>query len=133
VPDNSLMSSSADVDTWFATNTPSAETTLQRLRQVILGADGRMGEYVKYGSVLFGYKGDFAAFVQAKQRTVRVMFNRGAHIKGDFPNLEGTGPTARFMRFATLDDVDKHAAELARVAVAWCDQADAAGATPARG
>jgi hypothetical protein len=30
------------------------------------------------------------------------------------------------MRFATMDDVDKRAAELARVAVAWCDQAEAA-------
>jgi len=98
---------------------------LQRARQVILGADRRLAEYIKYGSVIFGYQGDFASFVQAKKKTVSIMFNRGAHIKGDFPSLEGTGPTARFMRFATVDDVDRHAAELARVAVAWCDQRDA--------
>ena len=95
------------------------------MREVILGADPRMSEYIKYGSVLFGYKGDFAAFVQAKEKRVNIMFNRGAHIKGDFPNLEGTGPTARFMRFANVDEVERHAAELGRVAVAWCDQADA--------
>jgi hypothetical protein len=105
---------------------------MQRVRQIILGADRRMSEYIKYGSVLFGYEGDFAAFVQAKKKQVSVMFNRGAHIKGDFPDLEGTGPTARFMRFATVDDVERHAAELARVAVAWCDQADTAAASPAR-
>ena len=98
---------------------------MQRARQVILGADRRLAEYIKYGSVIFGYQGDFASFVQAKKKTVSIMFNRGAHIKGDFPSLEGTGPTARFMRFATVDDVDRHAAELARVAVAWCDQRDA--------
>jgi Domain of unknown function (DU1801) len=86
-----------------------------------------MSEYIKYGSVLFGYAGDFASFVQAKKKQVSIMFNRGAHIKGDFPNLEGTGPTARFMRFATVEDVENHAAELARVAVAWCDQVDTPG------
>ena len=99
---------------------------------MILGADTRMSEYLKYGSVNFGYAGDFACFVQAKKKQVSIMFNRGAHIKGDFPNLEGTGPTARFMRFATVDDVEKHAAELARIAVAWCDQVDTPGASPAR-
>jgi Domain of unknown function (DU1801) len=123
---------SSEVDAWFASNKPPAEAALQRARQVILGADGRMSEYIKYGSVLFGYGGDFASFVQAKKKTVSVMFNRGAHIKGDFPNLEGTGPTARFMRFATVDEVERHAAELARVAKAWCDQVDTSGASPAR-
>jgi Domain of unknown function (DU1801) len=91
-----------------------------------------MTEIIKYGSVCFGYKGDFATFVQAKQKQVSIMFNRGAHIKGDFPNLEGTGPTARFMRFATVDDVERHAAELARIAVAWCDQTDTGGGSPVR-
>jgi len=103
---------------------------LQRVRHAILGADRRITEYIKYGSVNFGYKGDLACFVQTKKKTVSVMFNRGAHIKGDFPNLEGTGPTARFMRFATVDDVERHAAELARVAAAWCDQMDAGSGSP---
>ena len=105
---------------------------MQEVRKVILGADPRMTEYLKYGSVNFGYKGDFASFVQTKKNSVSVMFNRGAHISGDFPNLEGTGPTARFMRFATVADVDKLAPELARVTVAWCDQVDAGGKPPAR-
>jgi hypothetical protein len=113
-----------EVDRWFATNKPPAEAAMQRVRQGILDADRRITEYIKYGSVNFGYKGDFAAFVQTKKKHVSVMFNRGAHIKGDFPSLEGTGPTARFMRFATMDDVERHAAELARVAKAWCDQMD---------
>jgi len=120
------------VDEWFASHKPPAEAAMQRVREVILRADPRITEYIKYGSVLFGYNGDFAAFVQAKKKSVSVMFNRGAHINGDFPNLEGSGPTARFMRFATVDDVDRLAPELARVTQAWCDQMDARGETPAR-
>ena len=120
------------VDEWFTSHKPRAEPAMQRVREVILGADPRITEYIKYGSVLFGYKGDLAAFVQANKKSVSVMFNRGAHIKGDFPNLEGSGPTARFMRFANVEDVERLAPELARVTVAWCDQADARGGTPAR-
>ena len=115
-----------EVERWFKEKKPPHEATIRQVRQIILGADRRMTEFVKYGTLTSGYDGDFATFVQVSdKKQASVMFNRGAHIKGDFPSLEGTGPTARFMRFATVEDVDRHAAELARVAEAWCDQRDA--------
>jgi hypothetical protein len=48
------------------------------------------------------------------------MFYRGAKISGDFPHLEGDGPTARFMRFDDLADVRSKAKELRALAKAWC-------------
>jgi hypothetical protein len=75
---------------------------------------------MKYGSVHFGYEGDFATFVQADKKTVKLMFHRGARIPGRFPHLEGTHPSARFMRFADLADAEARAAELSKVARAWC-------------
>jgi hypothetical protein len=48
------------------------------------------------------------------------MFYRGAEIPGDFPHLEGDGPTARFMRFDDLADVRSKANELRALAKAWC-------------
>lgn len=49
-----------------------------------------------------------------------LMFNRGAHIPGEVPHLEGDGPTARFMRFPDLETVEALADELAAITVAWC-------------
>jgi uncharacterized protein DUF1801 len=98
-----------------------AEPVLRRVRDIILWADDRMTEYLKYGTVQFACKGDFANFVRHNEKTVSLMFNRGAKIPGTYPNLEGSGPSARFMRFADLADVDAKTAELSKLAVAWCD------------
>jgi hypothetical protein len=107
------------VDTWFVGK--PAEPILRRVREVIMRADPRMTEYLKYGTVVFASGGDFASFVQHGEKKVRLMFNRGARIKGKFPHLEGSGPTARFMHFADVSEVNARAAELGKITVAWCD------------
>jgi len=83
------------VDRWMEGK--PAEAILRRVRDIVMWADPRIGEYLKYGTVQFGYNGDFANFVQHDKKTVSLMFNRGARIKGSFPHLEGTGPSARFV------------------------------------
>ena len=115
------MTGSADVERWFATKKPPAEQAMRRVREVILRADPRLTEYMKYGSVHFGYEGDFVTFVQADKKNVNLMFHRGARIPGKFAHLEGTHPSARFMRFADLSEVERRAAELSAIAVAWCE------------
>jgi uncharacterized protein DUF1801 len=115
----SAAAKDAGVDQWF-TGKP-AEPALRRVREVIMRADQRLTEYPKYGTVVFAAGGDFASFVQHGGKTVSVMFNRGARIKGKFPHLEGSGPTARFMRFADVAEVNARAAELGKIAIAWCD------------
>jgi hypothetical protein len=114
------MRANPDVDAWFAMKKPIAEAAMLRVREIILDADPRIADYVKYGSLMFGFEGDFATFVQADRKQVTLMFNRGARIRGAFPHLDGSGPSARFMRFADLDEVEALAGELAAVAVAWC-------------
>jgi hypothetical protein len=98
-----------------------AEPLLRRVRDVIMWADDRMTEYLKYGTVQFACKGDFANFVRHDQKTVTLMFNRGAKIAGKYAHLEGSGPSARFMRFADIGEVDAKTSELSKLAVAWCD------------
>jgi hypothetical protein len=109
-----------EVERWFVERKRPAEPAMRRVLDVVLGADSRLAAYVKYGSLLVGFEGDLAAFVQSDKKRVSLMFGRGARIKGDFPHLEGTGPTARFMRFADVAEVDLRASELAAVATAWC-------------
>lgn len=98
-----------------------AEPMLRRVRDVIMWADNRVTEYLKYGTVQFACNGDLANFVQHDKKTVTLMFNRGAKIQGRFSHLEGGGPSARFMRFAEMSDVEALTAELSGIVRAWCD------------
>lgn len=87
------MPTNPEVEEWFATRKPPAEAALRRVREVILAADPRMTEYVKYGTVQFAFGGDMANFVQTGKKTVSLMFMRGGRIEGDFPHIEA--PAAR--------------------------------------
>jgi hypothetical protein len=113
----------SEVDQWFSGK--PAEPILRRVRAVILKADPRMTEYLKYGTVQYAFAGDFANFVQHNEKKVRLMFNRGARIPGRFVHLEGDGPSARFMRFADVAEVNQRAGELTKIVAAWCSVAPA--------
>jgi len=114
------MKTSPEVERWFAEKKPPTEATIRRVREIILGADRRMTEFVKYGTLTFGYDGDFATFVQVSdKKQASVMFNRGARIPGKFPHLEGSHPSARFMRFADPAEANVRAAELKKLVAAW--------------
>jgi hypothetical protein len=116
-----------EIEGWFEAKKPPAEPVMRRVRDVLLAADPRISEYIKYGSLLLGYEGDLVSFVQTQKKTVSLMFNNGAKIPGRFPHLEGSGPNARFMRFTDVAEVDKRAKELRDIAAAWCDLMDAGG------
>ena len=109
-----------EVEDWFATKKPPAEAALRRVREVILAADPRMTEYVRYGTVQFAFGGDMANFVQTGKKTVSLMFMRGGKIEGHFPHIEGTGRAVRFMRFTDLAEVEALAPELTAAVRAWC-------------
>lgn len=115
---------------WFAGK--PAEPTLRLVRDVILGADKRMKEGTKYGTVTFHCGGDFASFVQHDKKTVSLMFNRGGIIPGKYPHMEGEGRAVRFMRFADLAQVHARKAELGKIVVAWCDLMSAPNAEKSR-
>ncbi|HUE68847.1 MAG TPA: DUF1801 domain-containing protein [Candidatus Acidoferrum sp.] len=104
---------------WFSGK--PAEPILRRVREVILGADKRMSEGTKYGTVTFQCVGDFASFVQHDKKTVSLMFNRGGIIPGSYPHMEGEGRAVRFMRFADVAEVNARKAELSKIVVAWCN------------
>ena len=117
-----------DVEQWLGALGEPPQQAMRRVVEIILGADERMGVEVKYWTLVFaGGGGDCCSFVQWKKKTpVSLMFNRGALLRGDFPHLEGEGPTARFMRFADLAEVNARAKELGKIAAAWCELMEAA-------
>jgi hypothetical protein len=91
------MTLESGVDRGLHETNPPLESTFRRVTELILASDPRLTVYLKDGTVQFAFEGDLAAFVQPKANRVSLMFYRDAKIPGDFPHLEGDGPTARFI------------------------------------
>ena len=109
-----------DVDRWLEQNDHPLEPALRRARAIILGADPRVTESIKWKTPTFAYKGNIASFNPSKN-VVSVMFHRGAEIPGDHPRLEGDGKLVRTMRFAGLEELEAGRADLEAAVRAWCE------------
>lgn len=109
-----------DVDRWLDEAAHPLEATLRRARDIILDADGRVTEFIKWKTPTFAFEGNLASFNPSKS-FVSIMFHRGAEIPGDHPRLEGDGKLVRTMRFADLDELEAGRADLEAVVRAWCD------------
>ncbi len=65
-----------------------------------------------------------ASFNPRSKSHVSLMFHTGASIPGDHAILAGGGDTARYIKFADLDEVEAAAADLLAVVEAWCRSRD---------
>jgi hypothetical protein len=113
-----------DVDAWMERYDNPMKPVVQAVREIILGADRRIGETIKWQTPTFVYKGNLASFQPRAKKYASLLFHTGASISGDFPSLEGGEAVARYMRFTDLADCQGKAGELRRLVVAWCDQRD---------
>jgi hypothetical protein len=109
-----------DVDRWLGQADRPLEATMRRARDIILEADGRVTESIKWKTPTFAYRGNIASFNPSKH-LLSIMFHRGSEIPGDHPRLEGAGRLVRTMRFADLDQLEAGRADLEAVIRAWCD------------
>jgi hypothetical protein len=108
-----------DVDAWFEKKKHPMEMAMQAVRDAALAADPRITESIKWSTPTYSYEGNIFSFNPAK-KFVSLLFHTGAKIPGDHPGLEGEGDTARVMRFADADEVQRRSAELTQVLTAWC-------------
>jgi hypothetical protein len=118
-----------DVDAWFEAYANPQKAVLERVRQVILDADPRISESVKWSTPTFGYRGNLVSFQPRATKFISLLFHEGASIPGRHPRLDGDGPHVRTMRFSDLADAERGAEELRAVVRAWCETRDA-GAVP---
>ena len=114
------MNRNPDVDRWFDEKAHPLDPVMRRVRDVILEADDRVTESIKWSTPTFSYEGNIASFMPSK-KMVRLMFHRGSEIPGDHPRLEGDAALARTMRFTSMEDVEAARGDLAAVITAWCD------------
>jgi hypothetical protein len=114
------MNRNPDVDQWLDQADHPLDATMRRARDIILGPDGRVAEFIKWRTPTFAYRGNIASFNPSKH-LLSIMFHRGAEIPGEHPRLEGDGRLVRTMRFADLDQLEAGRAEPEAVVRAWCD------------
>lgn len=114
------MNRNPDVDAWFERYDNPQKAGVQRVREIMLGADPRVQESVKWQAPTFEYKGNLASFYPKARKHVSLMFHQGAQIPGDHPILEGDGPVSRAAKFADLDDIEAKKPQLEAVVRAWC-------------
>lgn len=115
------MPRNTEVDRWFETYDNPMKPVVQAARDVILAADPRMDECIKWKSPTFTFKGNLASFNPRSKAHASLMFHTGAKIPGDHACLEGGGDTARYMRFESVEDVAAKRAELEQVVRAWIE------------
>ncbi len=120
------MARAQEVDAWFGAYDNPMKPVVLAMREVILAADPRIGECIKWKSPTFEYRGNLASFNPRSKAHASLMFHSGAQIPGSFPSLEGSGDVARFLKVASLDALDGVQGELEAIVRAWCDARDGA-------
>lgn len=117
------MAVSPEVEAWLANYEHPAKDAVLAVREIIL-SDERIEETIKWKSPTFMYKGNLASFNPNTRAHVSLMFHTGARIPGEFSRFEGTGDTARYIKFTDVDDVASASEELLSIVEAWCESRD---------
>ncbi|MCI0550316.1 MAG: DUF1801 domain-containing protein [Anaerolineae bacterium] len=109
-----------EVDLWFQKYEHPLKKEMLAVREILLSADKRMSECIKWSSPTFTYEGNLASFNPKTKKHISLMFHTGAKIPGDFPSLVGGGDTARYMTFESAKEVKEKKKELEKIVKAWC-------------
>lgn len=112
------MNQNPDVARWLEERKDPTDA-MQRAREIILAADDRVTESIKWSTPTFAFKGNIVSFTPSKTG-VGLMFHRGAEIPGDHPRMEGDGRLVRTMRFSDADDVESGRDDIERAIKSWC-------------
>ncbi len=111
---------STEVEDWLVDRDHPLDEAMRAARDVILGADERITECIKWKTPTFVFEGNIVSFNPSK-KLISLMFHRGAEIPGSHPRLEGDGKLVRTMRFNDVGEVRAGAGDLVAVIRAWCD------------
>ncbi len=114
------MSTSEAVERWLDQRQHPLDAALRRARELILSADHRVTESIKWSTPTFEFDGNVVS-VNPSKRVISLMFHRGAEIPGTHPRPEGSGKLVRTMRFASLDKVERGREDIQPAVRAWCE------------
>jgi len=109
------------VDAWFDTYDNPQKQLVQAVRRVVLDADPRITEAIKWKAPTFMYKGNLASFYPKSTKHVSLMFHTGAALADPTGLLEGEGDTSRVARFRDEADLTAKTDALSGLVVAWIE------------
>lgn len=92
------------------------------VRQVVLHADSRVAETIKWQAPTFMYRGNIASFYPKATKHVSLMFHTGASLPDPSGLLEGDGATSRVAKFTDRDDLEAKTEALHDLVRAWISQ-----------
>jgi uncharacterized protein YdhG (YjbR/CyaY superfamily) len=118
------MGRNAEVDRWLVRYDNPMKDVVARVREIVLAADPRIDECIKWQAPTFTYRGNLASFFPKSKQHASLMFHEGAKIPGKFSRLEGTGQTGRVLKIASVADANKARKEIEKIVRAWCDWRD---------
>lgn len=123
------MPKSKQVDDWFARYDNPMKDVVLRVREIILRADPRIEECIKWQAPTFSFRGNLASFFPKSKQHASLMFHLGAKIPGKHPRLEGSGNTSRVVKLASIAEANAAERDLAHVVRAWCQWREASSAS----
>lgn len=109
-----------EVEAWFGAYENPMKAVVLAVREVLLSADPRLEECIKWSAPTFMFRGNLASFAPRSKKHASLLFHTGASIPGDWPHLTGTGDVARTMAFPDLASVEARREELRGIVQAWC-------------
>ena len=112
---------SKEVDAWFARYDNPMKDVVLRIRDIVLGADSRIGECIKWQAPTFTFEGNLASFFPKSKQHASLMLHTGARIPGRHPFLEGTGDTSRVMKIASVAEANAARSDIEKIVRAWCN------------
>lgn len=113
------MKINPEVDKYLEKKAHPLTAEIQRVREIVLQADDRVEETIKWSSPTFMYKGNIASFFMNAKKNVSLLFHKGATINDSSGLLEGDGKEARTARFYGLDDIEEKKDALQAVIREW--------------
>ena len=119
------MNRNQEVDDWFKSYTHPLKDVMVKVRDTILSTNDLIEECIKWKSPTFMYKGNIASFNPRTKKHVSLMFHTGASIPGNFPHLEGSGNTARYLKIHTMDQANELKSEIESIMKSWINMKDA--------
>lgn len=116
-----IMAEADEISAWFEEYDNPMKDVVLAVRDVVLAADERVTECIKWKSPTFMYEGNIASFNPRSKKHASLMFHTGAQIPGDHSILEGGGDTARYATFTDLEDVAAKVDQLQAVIRSWIE------------
>ena len=118
------MKTNPEVDSYLQKKGHPLTPEIQKVREIILSADGKVEECIKWSSPTFMYKGNIASFFMNAKNHVSLMFHKGALINDTSGLLQGDAKEGRTARFDDLDDIEKKKIALQSVIKTWIQMQD---------